>query len=182
MHSPLTSRTSSVWSEVRMLTVTFWPLDRQMSRAASSVGICCVSCGSTRNKAGVNSAPWVGCVFTFLFQKQNHTEPNKMRILEGGYQSWKAKLLFHTSITATERSHSAELTLNNFELLSIYFFLITQHENTIVKRTGVTIEFSCEFSFIFLVNKLLAELWKNKNVSLHFLIKFLIKFPHPCSD
>lgn len=42
----LTSRTSSVWSEVRMLTVTFWPLERQMSRAASSVGICWVSCGN----------------------------------------------------------------------------------------------------------------------------------------
>lgn len=40
----LTSRTSSVWSEVRMLTVTFCPFERQMSRATSSVGICCVSC------------------------------------------------------------------------------------------------------------------------------------------
>lgn len=38
-----TSRTSSVWSEVRMVTLTFWPLESSTSSTTSSVGICCVS-------------------------------------------------------------------------------------------------------------------------------------------
>lgn len=39
-----TSRTSSVWSEVRMVTLTIWPLESSTSSTTSSVGICCVSC------------------------------------------------------------------------------------------------------------------------------------------
>lgn len=73
----LTSRTSSVWSEVRMLTVTFWPLERQMSRATSSVGICWVSCGKdTVTKHNRLSSNFMGKLHVFIpvGQQQKHTE------------------------------------------------------------------------------------------------------------
>lgn len=50
-----TSRTSSVWSEVRMVTLTFWPLESSTSSTTSSVGICCVSCREKGLAAGIGS-------------------------------------------------------------------------------------------------------------------------------
>lgn len=164
----LTSRTSSVWSEVRMLTVTFWPLERQMSRATSSVGICCVSFGRKKKREQA---------FPSASRIKDNTEKNKALELASHTLTYflfshpfydtivseHATKTWEDAVTPGSRLESAVSTLSpcfkaEIQPPEVTLFTVTQSVETPVwgrgssteqNRTGTSAKLKCQHLWIF---------------------------------